>query len=441
MKPSPRGSPGRVAVGEPGVREVVAVETLDDGGPGAAQEPVVLRAFPVRRFRVGQAVDGVDLAGRGPAGEFVDARLGDEQLAGLPVEPFVRLRARRPPPCTPASPTDAMSYSPGSGLSSSYSIPATPSASLAASSAAPARSAPPVDSRMESIALTAFAHPDSLSTRLRVCSASLRVCLSCRSSHCRNGSGNASRTRLSGQDAGLLHSSANCMDGSSLFVLAWPYARGWVARCLPDESRTPGLERAEAHDRLSARVRPVRGTAMPSPGAAAPYRSAFICRHAADVETLPGQRQQRRTVLGERATFLRVLAAVRFRGQFQAPVRQPGVKVLQAPYARPGHEQLAPHHTRPWTPPRPSHDRNTGCPTSNRTRNAPGRPGTGAVGRGSRSPCPLWPMPAALSNTIRSGTPPSHSNRLRNARHVHSAFSPGINYTRPTFEYGKSSTK
>lgn len=130
----------------------------------------MLRAFPVRRFRVGQAVDDVDLAGRGPAGELVDARLGDEQLAGLPVEPFVRLRARRPPPCTPTSAVNAMSYSPGSGLSSSYSIPATPSASLAASSAAPARSAPPVDSRMESIASTAFAHPDSLSTRLRVCS-------------------------------------------------------------------------------------------------------------------------------------------------------------------------------------------------------------------------------------------------------------------------------
>ena len=51
-------------------------------------------------------------------------------------------------------------------------------------------------------------------------------------------------------------------------------------------------------------------------------------------------------------------------------------------------------------------------------------------------PVPLWPTPAALSNTIRSGTPPSHSNRSRNARHVHSAFSPGINCTRPTFEYG-----
>ncbi|PKU93540.1 hypothetical protein CQR47_0316 [Bifidobacterium thermophilum] len=98
MKPSPRSPPGRVAVGKPGVREVVAVEALDDGEPGAAQEPVVLRAFPVRQFRVEQAVDGVDLAGRGPAGELVDARPGDEQLAGLLVEPL------RPSSCpSPAS--------------------------------------------------------------------------------------------------------------------------------------------------------------------------------------------------------------------------------------------------------------------------------------------------------------------------------------------------
>ena len=53
----------------------------------------MLRAFPVRQVRVEQAVDGVDLAGRGPAGEFVDARLGDEQLAGLwRRKPFQDLR-------------------------------------------------------------------------------------------------------------------------------------------------------------------------------------------------------------------------------------------------------------------------------------------------------------------------------------------------------------
>ncbi|ESA47658.1 hypothetical protein HMPREF1233_0176, partial [Streptococcus pyogenes GA19700] len=48
------------------------------------------------------------------------------------------------------------------------------------------------------------------------------------------------------------------------------------------------LERAEAHDHPSARVRPVRGTAMPSPGAATPYRSAFICRHVTTSKRFPG---------------------------------------------------------------------------------------------------------------------------------------------------------
>ena len=125
---------------------------------------------------------------------------------------------------------------------------------------------------------------------------------------------------------------------------AWPYARGWVARRLPDESRTPDLERAEAHDHLSARVRPVRGITMPSPERGHAVPAGLHMPPRDHVETLPGQRQQRRTVLGEQATFLRVLAAMRFRGQLQAPVRQPGVEVLQAPYARPGREQLAPRH-------------------------------------------------------------------------------------------------
>ena len=42
---------------------------------------------------------------------------------------------------------------------------------------------------------------------------------------------------------------------------------------------------------------------------------------------------------------------------------------------------------------------------------------------------------------MRSGTPPSHSNRFLKAWHVHSAFSPGISRLGPMFEYGKSNTK
>ena len=56
-------------------------------------------------------------------------------------------------------------------------------------------------------------------------------------------------------------------------------------------------------------------------------------------------------------------------------------------------------------------------------------------------PVPLIATPAALSNTIRSGTPPSHSNRLRNARHVHQRSRPASTAPDRTFEYGKSSTK
>lgn len=183
---------------------------------------------------------------------------------------------------------------------------------------------------------------------------------------------------------------------------------------------------------------PRNSDAVPGRGHAVPVGLHMPPRD--HVETLPGQRQQRRTVLGEQATFLRVLAAVRFRGQPQAPVRQPGAEVLQAPHARPGHEQLAPHHA----------DLGlhrallmTGIRVAERTIEPVMRLEGLEQARQARlaPPYPLWPTPAALSNTIRSGTPPSHSNRLRNARHVHSAFSPGINCTRPTFEYGKSSTK
>ena len=224
----------------------------------------MLRAFPVGQFRVEQAVDGVDLAGRGPAGELVDARLGDEQLAGLLVEPFVRLRARRPPPCTPTSAVNAMSYSPGSGLSSSHSIPATPSASLAASSVTPARSAPPVDSRMESIASTAFAPPgfpvnafEGLQ-RLVACLSVLPIQplpqrVRQRVTHPAVGPGRglvAQRRQLHGR---VLAARAG-------LAVRPRMGRQVLARRVEDLD----LERAEAHDRLPARVRPVRGTAMPS---------------------------------------------------------------------------------------------------------------------------------------------------------------------------------
>lgn len=67
------------------------------------------------------------------------------------------------------------------------------------------------------------------------------------------------------------------------------------------------LERAEAHDHLSARVRPVRGITMPSLERDHAVPVGLHMPPRDHVETLPGQRQQRRTVLGEQATFLRVV--------------------------------------------------------------------------------------------------------------------------------------
>ena len=130
-----------------------------------------------------------------------------------------------------------MSYSLRSGRSSSYSTRSTPSASLAARSVTSALSTPPVDSSVASIASTALAQPDSLSTRLRVCNAPRLAVSSCRSSHSRNGSGSMSRTRLLRHAFGLLQSIASCMDGSSLLVLAWPYALGCAASRVPSASR------------------------------------------------------------------------------------------------------------------------------------------------------------------------------------------------------------
>ena len=53
----------------------------------------------------------------------------------------------------------------------------------------------------------------------------------------------------------------------------------------------------------------------------------------------------------------------------------------------------------------------------------------------------LRPTPAALSNTMRLGTPATCSNMLRSAWHTHSAFSPGNTWAMPTLEYGKVMTK
>jgi len=68
-----------VSVGQAHVREVVAVEAFGHREPGLAHEPCPFGGLPVGRFRGEHAVDGVQLAGRGPFERFVDGGLRDEQ--------------------------------------------------------------------------------------------------------------------------------------------------------------------------------------------------------------------------------------------------------------------------------------------------------------------------------------------------------------------------
>lgn len=68
-----------VSVGQAHVREVVAVEAFGHREPGLAHEPCPFGGLPVGQFRGEHAVDGVQLAGRGPFERFVDGGLRDEQ--------------------------------------------------------------------------------------------------------------------------------------------------------------------------------------------------------------------------------------------------------------------------------------------------------------------------------------------------------------------------
>ena len=90
----------RVSVREPHVREVVAVQALDDREPGAAQETLAFRAFPVGQFRVEQPGHRLGLPRRGPAGEIVHRRPGYEQAPGLRVEPLIVPRGHH---CAPSA--------------------------------------------------------------------------------------------------------------------------------------------------------------------------------------------------------------------------------------------------------------------------------------------------------------------------------------------------
>ena len=221
-------------------------------------------------------------------------------------------------------------------------------------------------------------------------------------------------------------------------MLAWPYALGCTASRVP-RVEDLYLEGAQAHEHVAARVRPVRGVAVP---AVEHDHAVLVSPHALPrdhVETFPGQGKQGPAVLREQDGLLLVLGVVGLPAELQAPVRQSGVEVLQVPHARFGHEQLAPDH---------ADLRLDRALLVSGVRRAQGAlepvvrlERLEQAGPADAAPPVLRPTPAALSNTMRSGTPPSHSNRSSSAWHVHSAFSPGMSCARPMFEYGKSSTK
>ena len=199
------------------------------------------------------------------------------------------------------------------------------------------------------------------------------------------------------------------------------------------------LEGTQADEHVTARVGRVRGIAVP---AVERDHAVLVGPHAPPrdrVEALGGQGQQCAAVLREQADLLLVLGVVGFPAEFQASAREPGVEVLQVPHVRLGNEELAADH---------ADLRLDRALLVSGVRGAQGAVESVVrlerleqAGPADPAAGPACSTPAALSNTMRSGTPPSHSNRSSSAWHVHSAFSPGMSCARPMFEYGKSSTK
>lgn len=156
------------------------------------------------------------------------------------------------------------------------------------------------------------------------------------------------------------------------------------------------------------------------------------------VEACLRQRQQCFAVLGKQVRLATSLAVVVLVAQREAPFEQPDVERRHAPARSAPARTACGAPRRPGTPRRPSRGPRTRCRTRTRTRNAPGTTGTGASASPARTSCA--PRPRRHTDTIRGGTPPTHSKMSRSAWHAHSAFSPGISWLGPTFEYGKSST-
>lgn len=207
----------------------------------------------------------------------------------------------------------------------------------------------------------------------------------------------------------------------------------------PEASSSPNLERAQPDDQLAPRMLGAGRVPVPALDGDDPVLVGLHAFPRDHVEACLRQRQQCFAVLGEQVRLATSLAVVVLVAQREAPLEQPGVERRHAPARSAPARTACGAPRRPGTPRRPSRGPRTRCRTRTRTRNAPGTTGTGASASPARTSCA--PRPRRHADTIRGGTPPSHSKMSRSAWHAHSAFSPGISWLGPTFEYGKSSTK
>ena len=196
-----------------------------------------------RQFRVEQAVDPAS-TWRGVAQPANSSMLALEMNSLRPlVEPSSVSSCSSPAFLhTLTSAVNAMSYLPDPPVIAVFDIPATLLGEPGQRAVRHGAVRPAGRSEDGKYRLDRVRPPGFLSTRLRVCSASFAwsVCPADPAIP-GHGSGNASRTWLLGQDAGLLHSSANCMDGSCCSARAGSgrTPEDGSARCLPRRVEDP----------------------------------------------------------------------------------------------------------------------------------------------------------------------------------------------------------
>ena len=188
-------------------------------------------------------------------------------------------------PCTPTSAVDAMSYSLRSGLSSSYSIPATPSSGgreqCDTGAVTPAGRFEDGKHRLDRVRPPGF--PVSA---FEVCAPGACLCPADR--HSATGPATRHVPRLLGGTPGLVAQQRQ-LHGRVLAVRAGTAYRtpeDRSPRCLPDESGTSTSSAQSPRSPLCPRSRSRNN--VPSSSVTTPYQSAFIYRHVTTSKRFPG---------------------------------------------------------------------------------------------------------------------------------------------------------